>query len=120
MRTTWVSWRLHLRGTESTRAHAGIAGVRPMDVANGCFPLECGRWAPDGWDATVEESRLLRRCKKCEAVLAKRERQADPPDEETTEEKLERMARFTGYPVASRLVVDSERERGEESGETER
>lgn len=54
----WVSWN----GT--ARSHLAVVGVRPTDVTNGDFPLECGRWAPSGFDRAVHSS-YARRCARC-------------------------------------------------------
>ena len=59
----WISW------DRAKRAHAADIGVQTGDVRNGSFPLACGRWAPDGWDANVYTSSKAR-CSKCQKVLA--------------------------------------------------
>jgi hypothetical protein len=64
----WVWWRA--RGRESVQ-HA--AHIERQDVRNGGFPLLCGKWAPDGFDADLFPSMTSggRRCKRCvEAVEA--------------------------------------------------
>lgn len=62
--TVWVTW------SGSKRAHAAVVGVTPQDVPRGSFPLQCGRWAPDGWDADVSVTSMSRRCKRCAAKEA--------------------------------------------------
>jgi hypothetical protein len=74
MDRVWVSWTTVSRDPYGLRpglAHAAVRGVRAGDVRSGSFPLACGRWAPDGWDASVSVSTYGRRCKRCEAVVRK-------------------------------------------------
>lgn len=87
---TWVQW------TGTTRAHAGIEGVRPDAVRNGSFPLECGRWAPDAWDAELWQAPNGRKCERCRKAAEKRyeRKRAEQAAEPTPEEQ---WSRFTGY-----------------------
>ena len=59
MNEIWVTWN------RSKTAHLAGLGVTRNDVRSGAFPLECGRWAPDGWDAVVEIDPYKRRCQQC-------------------------------------------------------
>ncbi len=61
---TWMQWRT---GSRYSRAH--YAEVFPADVRVGSFPLVCGRWAPDAWDA--DEVFVTHSGKKCRACLRK-------------------------------------------------
>ncbi len=63
MTGVWVRWRM---GARWSRAHFA-AGTDRRDVAVGSFPLTCGAWAPDGWDAddVVVVDSLDAACKNC-------------------------------------------------------
>ena len=66
----WVAWQ------GSSVSHAAVAGVAPGDVRVGSFPLECGRWAPDGFDVsgdgvyTGPAANIKPRCKRCSKAVA--------------------------------------------------
>lgn len=70
----WVNWSPRGRDAYSnpkaTVAHATDA--QAGDISNGQFPLLCGRWAPDGWDAVISLAGSARRCKRCQKALDKR------------------------------------------------
>ncbi len=73
--TIWVSWDSNGRdpytNPKSKVAHAADSMVRTAsDATCGGFPLACGRWAPDGFDAIIEQSSKSR-CKRCLKALAK-------------------------------------------------
>jgi hypothetical protein len=100
-KTTWVTW------TRATVAHAGIEGVGPGDTRNGGFPLECGRWAPEGFDTELSNAPYGRRCRKCEAVIAKRKRDK----EKARKARLGRCYELCAHEVvAARLGQRKERE----------
>ena len=75
--TTWVAWSSRGRGgygesnPRAGVAHAAVRGVAGGDVRNGGFPLACGRWAPDGFDANINVS-SGQRCRRCEDALARK------------------------------------------------
>lgn len=74
---TWVTWapRGHdpYTNPRSRVAHAAPASVgRTENVSSGGFPLACGRYAPDGWDANFHVDPYARRCRRCELALARR------------------------------------------------
>lgn len=84
MTTTWIKWsprgRDFITNPRTKTAHAVInAGPNATGaVRNGSFPLACGRWAPDGWDAIIEvEPFPRRRCKRCEAAVARAAREEE-------------------------------------------
>lgn len=67
----WVTWEPRGRdpytNPRSRVAHAADPAVR--SVTSGSFPLACGRWAPDGFDATIVVDPYKRRCRGCEKAL---------------------------------------------------
>lgn len=71
--TTWVKWKAE-NGKE-TVWHA-VDTLNPGDVTAGCFPVACGRYVPDGWEAgikfTQHADRIIgSRCKSCAKHLRK-------------------------------------------------
>ena len=54
------------------QAHTVAHAADRMAGTTGSFPLACGRWAPDGFDAIITPS-SGRRCRRCERALAKQE-----------------------------------------------
>lgn len=76
--TAWFTWTSKGRdlftNPKSTVAHAGVQGARAEDARTGSFPLACGRWAPDGWDAEIVVAPHARRCKRCLKALEKEDR----------------------------------------------
>jgi hypothetical protein len=88
MRDVWVRWTgkpgggsgvFHgLAGVGDVRpgttkvAHAACGGTDGGDVRNGDFPLECGRWAPSGFDAELFEAPSGPYCQACSRKVAKR------------------------------------------------
>jgi hypothetical protein len=61
MSAIWVTW--------AKVAHLAARGVAAGDVRSGSFPLVCGRWAPDGWDAEVSiASAGAKRCARCSKI----------------------------------------------------
>jgi hypothetical protein len=67
----WVRWN------GSSVRHLAHRGTSIHDVRVGGFPLECGRWAPDGWDDEIWlELRGVRACVRCsKAADRRRERE---------------------------------------------
>jgi hypothetical protein len=63
-----VRWRMRREegGLRAPSATHLTDAAGPGDVTNGGFPLACGRWAPDGFDAQLERTwasgRVCRRC----------------------------------------------------------
>lgn len=73
-RPLWVTWTAKGRdpytNPRAARAHLAAQGAGRGDLRNGGFPLACGRWAPEGWDADIVESSAprCRRCLKAQAA----------------------------------------------------
>lgn len=91
MSTRWISWEPRGRdpytNPRSRVAHAFVGSAG--DISNGSFPLACGRWAPDGWDANIHES-SGRRCRRCEKALQAQAPQQSQPAM-TAEEKYQAL-----------------------------
>lgn len=75
-RTVWVRWALFREDGVTLRkpglAHLAVEGVDTGHLGNGNFPLECGRWAPEGFDAELEEDHSGRYCRRCLKAAAAR------------------------------------------------
>jgi len=54
---TWTS-----NGRESA---THLAAEWTDSIRNGQFPLLCGRWAPDGFDADIQQRTGRSQCRKC-------------------------------------------------------
>ncbi len=72
----WVTWTSNghdpYTNPKATTAHAADTMIRTSeDASQGGFPLACGRWAPDGFDAEIRTSNSSRHCKRCQAAIAK-------------------------------------------------
>lgn len=67
--TTWIAWEPRGRDPYTNPRSAVAHATRSNDVRVGSYPLACGRWAPDGWDANIHVSHA-RRCRRCEKALA--------------------------------------------------
>lgn len=68
IQVVWVQWtpKPGDRGETMPRAaRSHAAWIAPVDVANGSFPLLCGRWAPNGYDADLVQTRGARPCRRC-------------------------------------------------------
>lgn len=70
--TTWVTWGPRGRDPYTNPRSRVAHATSETHVTNGGFPLACGRWAPDGLDATITVS-YGRRCRRCERALALRD-----------------------------------------------
>lgn len=58
-------------------AHAAVQGVEAQDVRLGSFPLVCGAWAPDAFDAELMRTSEVT-CKRCLRKLREERRERCP------------------------------------------
>jgi len=59
--------------SDYSKIHYAIDEVEKGDVRNGGFPLFCGRWAPEGFDAVIMDTNLTITCRHCMKKLGKKE-----------------------------------------------
>lgn len=79
MNVLWVTWQAkgrdpHGSNPKAGRSHAAI-NVGAANIRNGSFPLACGRWAPDGFDADITVAGSVKQCARCMKAVEKRQRE---------------------------------------------